>query len=44
MRPPIVVRLEPPSRRVIAANYMAHEQVYNLLHEVLLNEANDGFV
>jgi len=30
-------------RRVIAANYMAHEQVYNLLREVLLNEANDGF-
>jgi ubiquinone/menaquinone biosynthesis C-methylase UbiE len=29
---------------VIAANYMAHEQVYNLLREVLLNEANDGFV
>ncbi len=31
-------------RRVIAANYMAHEQVYNLLREVLLNEANEGFV
>jgi SAM-dependent methyltransferase len=31
-------------RRVIAANYMAHEQVYNILREVLLNEANDGFV
>jgi predicted RNA methylase len=29
---------------VIAANYMAHEQVYNLLHVILLNEAKDGFV
>jgi hypothetical protein len=31
-------------QRVVAANYMAHEQVGNLLHEVLLNEAKDGFV
>jgi cyclopropane fatty-acyl-phospholipid synthase-like methyltransferase len=31
-------------RKVIAANYMAHEQVYNVLHEVLLREAKDGFV
>lgn len=31
-------------RKVIAADYMAHEQVYNLLHEILLNDAKDGFV
>jgi 2-polyprenyl-3-methyl-5-hydroxy-6-metoxy-1,4-benzoquinol methylase len=31
-------------RKVIAANYMAHEQVYSVLHEILLNEAKDGFV
>jgi SAM-dependent methyltransferase len=31
-------------RKVIAANYMAHEQVHNLLHEILLSEAKDGFV
>jgi hypothetical protein len=33
-----------PYQRVVAANYMAHEQVGNLLHEVLLNEAKDRFV
>jgi len=31
-------------RKVIAANYLAHEQVYSVLHEILLNEATDGFV
>jgi SAM-dependent methyltransferase len=31
-------------QKVVAANYMAHEQVYNALHKVLLNEAKDGFV
>jgi SAM-dependent methyltransferase len=31
-------------QKVVAANYMAHEQVGNLLHKVLLNEAKDGFV
>jgi SAM-dependent methyltransferase len=30
--------------KVVAANYMAHEQVSNVLHEVLLREAKDGFV
>jgi len=31
-------------QKVVAANYFGHEQVYNALHEVLLNEAKDGFV
>jgi SAM-dependent methyltransferase len=31
-------------QKVVAANYMAHEQVYNVLHEILLREAKDGFV
>ena len=31
-------------RKVIAANYMAHEQVSNLLHGILVNEAKGGFV
>lgn len=31
-------------QKVVAANYMAHEQVYSVLHEVLLREAKDGFV
>ena len=31
-------------RKVIDANYMAHQQVHNLLHEILLNDAKDGFV
>ena len=31
-------------RKVITANYMAHEQVYSVLHEILLNEAKGGFV
>jgi SAM-dependent methyltransferase len=31
-------------QKVVAANYMAHEQVYNVLHEVLSREAKDGFV
>ena len=31
-------------RKVIAANYMAHKQVHNLLHDILLNDAKDGFV
>ena len=31
-------------QKVVVANYMAHEQVYNVLHEVLLREAKDGFV
>jgi SAM-dependent methyltransferase len=31
-------------QKVVAANYMAHEQVYNVLHEVLLRKAKDGFV
>ena len=30
--------------KVVAANYMAHEQVYNVLQEVLLRKAKDGFV
>ena len=29
---------------MIAADYIAHEQVYNLLHEILSNDAKDGFV
>jgi SAM-dependent methyltransferase len=31
-------------QKVIAANYMAHEQVSSLLHQVLSSEAKDGFV
>jgi hypothetical protein len=31
-------------RKVIAANYMAHEQIHNLLHDILLNDAKDGFI
>ena len=31
-------------RKVEAANYMAHREVYGLLHDVLLREARDGFV
>jgi SAM-dependent methyltransferase len=31
-------------QKVIAANYMAHEQVCSLLHQVLLNEAKAGFL
>jgi SAM-dependent methyltransferase len=31
-------------QKVVAANYMAREQVGSLLHKVLLNEAKDGFV
>lgn len=30
--------------KVVAANYMAHREVYGLLHDVLLNEAPNGFV
>jgi SAM-dependent methyltransferase len=30
--------------KVVAANYMAHREVYRLLHDVLLNEAQTGFV
>ena len=31
-------------RKVIAANYMAHKQVHYLLHDILLNDAKDGFI
>ena len=31
-------------RKVEAANYMAHREVYGLLHEVLVSEAPDAFV
>jgi ubiquinone/menaquinone biosynthesis C-methylase UbiE len=31
-------------QKVVTANYFSHKQVYNVLHEVLLNEARDGFV
>jgi SAM-dependent methyltransferase len=31
-------------QKVVAGNYYGHRQAYNLLHEVLLNEAKDGFV
>ena len=30
--------------KVVAANYMAHREVYGLLHNVLVNEAPEGFV
>ena len=31
-------------QKAVAANYFGHEQVYNALHEVLQNEAEDAFV
>jgi SAM-dependent methyltransferase len=31
-------------RKVEAANYMAHREVYGLLHDVLVSEAPDAFV
>ncbi len=31
-------------QRVVAANYMAHKEVYGLLRQVLLDDAPDGFV
>jgi ubiquinone/menaquinone biosynthesis C-methylase UbiE len=31
-------------KKVVAGNYLAHEQAYNVLHEVLLKEAKDRFV
>jgi SAM-dependent methyltransferase len=31
-------------QKVVAANYLAHKQAYHVLHEVLLNDAKDGFV
>ena len=31
-------------RKVEAANYMAHREVYALLHDVLVSEAPDAFV
>ena len=31
-------------QKVVAANYLAHDQAYHVLHEVLLNGAKDGFV
>ena len=31
-------------QKVVAGNYYGHRQAYNVLHEVLLNEAKDGFV
>jgi cyclopropane fatty-acyl-phospholipid synthase-like methyltransferase len=31
-------------QKVVEANYMAHREVYGLLHNVLLNEAREGFV
>jgi hypothetical protein len=31
-------------RKVEAANYMAHREVYGLLHEVLVSQAPDAFV
>jgi SAM-dependent methyltransferase len=31
-------------RKVEAANYIAHREVYSVLHDVLLREARDGFV
>lgn len=31
-------------QKVVAANYMAHRQVYEMLRQVLLDEASDGFV
>jgi SAM-dependent methyltransferase len=31
-------------QKVVAANYMAHREVYGKLHDVLLNEAPRGFV
>lgn len=30
--------------KVVAANSMAHEQAYDVLHDVLLRETKDGFV
>lgn len=31
-------------QKVVAANYMAHREVYEMLRQVLLDEASDGFV
>jgi SAM-dependent methyltransferase len=31
-------------QKVVAGNYYGHRQAYNVLHEVLMNEAKDGFV
>jgi ubiquinone/menaquinone biosynthesis C-methylase UbiE len=31
-------------QKVVAANYLAHQQAYHMLREVLLNEAKRGFV
>ena len=31
-------------QKLVAGNYFFHRQAYDVLHEVLLNEAKDGFV